>query len=145
MTYYRQDGPNDTRWETRSVTALTAEWTNVFYSSHENDAGCDPWWFERCPAILLVENVAEARADRGYGIPDTCYEDAERPLIRETEVRFTTLGEFGDLEPLGLLHSHNYWLGTIPGGEPDQATREKLLAKALEDGVIKPPAEQATS
>ncbi|GAB1811124.1 hypothetical protein [Mycobacterium sp. MUNTM1] len=141
MSYYRPDGPHATRWETRSVTALPTEWTNVFYSTHERDAGRDPWDFERCPAILLAEKVADVEANRHTAISGTLYDDAERPIIRETEVRFATVGEFGDLEPLGLLRYEGPYLCTVPGGKPDQATREKLLQVAVEDGLISAPTE----
>jgi hypothetical protein len=98
------------------------------------------WFFERSPAMLLVEKVATIR---NYVEGGNCrYTEQPYDGIRRTMALFATVGEMGSLEPLQLSESIGY-LGTFPGGEPDQAARQQIYENALANGDIKLPEGQS--
>ena len=125
-------------WQIRAITALTADWTNVFYLQYEHNRGLDPWLFERCPALLLIEHAKTVRHVTAEG-HHRQYDVEDAGGIGDTQASFATIGEFGDLNPL-VLSDTRWYLGTIPGGEPDEAARKELLDRAIADGVITEPA-----
>lgn len=137
MSLYKTEGGYQTRWEIRSLNPLPTEWTNVFYSTWERDHGENPWSFERCPAILVMEMVAQTREKNGRDIYGELHEDAERPSIRETAAWFGGLDEFHEVAP--LIPGTDCYVCTVAGGPPDAEALKQILQNAVRDAVIKPP------
>jgi hypothetical protein len=138
MTHYERASTNvRDEYEVIAVTELSTEWTNVFYDHRAEPE--ERWFFERSPAMLLVEKVATIR---NY-VEGGKHRYAEKPYdgIRRTMAFFATVCTLG-LEPLQLGESLGY-LGTFPGGEPDQAARQQIYENALANGDIKLPEGQS--
>lgn len=124
-----QDGINvRTAWQVRSVQPLGEEWMNCF-----RDRGSDNWWFEPCPAMVVIERVGAQEVldpdpHRKYGRFVKVNQEYD---VVDTEAYFATMDESNRIVPAFLTYPDSY-VGTIRGNvPPDLAQRKDIVSRGL--------------
>jgi hypothetical protein len=124
------------RWEVKSVTALTGEWRNVFYTENK-------FTFKHCPAVLVMERVGQQPIGEDHKAGDF-----ELDIIRQTRAVFA-VAAYGELQPYEIGEPSGelgVYIGTLPATGPEMGPAcTELLDQAVELGAVDPPDTSGTN